>query len=84
MFTGTDNKQTVKLKNKGDDDFTVFLFDETGKQIGVLCDEIDDYEGTVSATLNKNKSYFIVVKSSGTWSVDFGSGSKVTKVKNTN
>lgn len=84
MFTGTDNKQTVKLKNKGDDDFTVFLFDETGKQIGVLCDEIDDYEGTVSATLNKNKSYFIVVKSSGTWSVDFGSGSKVTTVKNTN
>ena len=84
MFTGTDKKQTVKLKNKGEDDFTVFLFDETGKQIGVLCDEIDDYEGTVSATLNKNKSYYIVVKSSGTWSVDFGSGSKVTTVKNTN
>ena len=84
MFTGTDEKQTVKLKNTGEDDFTVFLFDETGKQIGVLCDEIDDYEGTVSATLNKNKSYFIVVKSSGKWSVDFGSGSKETTVKNTN
>lgn len=84
MFMGSDEKKVVKLKNNADGDFTVFLFDETGEQIGVLCDEIDDYEGTVNVTLNKNKSYFIVVKSNGKWSVDFGSGSKETTVKNTN
>ena len=84
MFKGTNLKKDVKLKNKGQDDFTVFLFDQNGKQIGVLCDEIDDFEGTVTATLDKNKSYFIVVKSKGDWSVDFDNDSKETKVNSTN
>ena len=84
MFQGTHNKNTVQLKNSEDGDFTVFLFDQNGKQIGVLCDELDDYEGTVDATLDKNKYYFIVVKSQGEWQVDFDNNSKETKVKNTN
>lgn len=84
MFQGTNNKNTVKLKNVEDGDFTVFLFDQNGKQIGVLCDELDDFEGTVNATLDKNKYYFIVVKSQGEWWVDFDNDSKETKVKNTN
>lgn len=84
MFKGTNLRKDVKMKNKGEGDFTVFLFDQSGKQIGVLCDEIDDYQGTVSATLDKNKYYFIVVKSEGKWSVDFDNGSKVTKVNRTN
>lgn len=84
MFQGTNNKNTVQLKNSEDGDFTVFLFDQNGKQIGVLCDELDDYEGTVDATLDKNKYYFIVVKSQGEWQVDFDNNSKETKVKNTN
>ncbi len=84
MFRGTNLKKNVKLKNSGEGDFTVFLFDQSGKQIGVLCDEIDDFEGTVSATLDMNKYYFIVVKSQGKWSVDFDNGSKETKVNRTN
>lgn len=84
MFKGTNEKKTVKLRNHEDGDFTVFLFDQSGNQIGVLCDEIDDFEGNVSVTLNKNKSYFIIVKSQGKWKVDFDNGSKVTTVKNTN
>ena len=84
MFPGTNKKNTVQLKNAENGDFTVFLFDQNGKQIGVLCDELDDFEGTVNATLDKNKYYFIVVKSQGEWSVDFDNDSKETKVKNTN
>lgn len=84
MFKGTNLKKEVKMKNEGEGDFTVFLFDQTGKQIGVLCDEIDDYDGTVTATLDKNKYYFIVVKSEGKWSVDFDNGSSKTKVNRTN
>lgn len=84
MFKGTNAKETVKLKNKGNGDFTVFLFDQSGKQVGVLCDEIDEYEGNVFATLDKNKYYFIITKSGGNWTVDFGNGSKKTTVKNTN
>lgn len=84
MFKGTNLKKSVQMKNKGVGDFTLFLFDQTGKQIGVLCDEIDDYEGSVMVTLDKNKSYFLVAKSGGKWQVDFGNNSKTTKVKNTN
>lgn len=84
MFPGTNKKNTVQLKNAENGDFTVFLFDQNGKQIGVLCDELDDFEGTVNATLDKNKYYFIVVKSQGEWWVDFDNDSKETKVKNTN
>jgi hypothetical protein len=49
-----------------------------------MCDEIDDFDGTVKATLDKNKYYFLVVKSSGKWSVDFNNGSKKSTVSSTN
>jgi uncharacterized protein YjdB len=84
MFKGTNQKDEVSLSNEANGDFTVFLFDNTGKQIAVMCDEIDKFEGTVKATLDKNKYYFIVVKSSGKWTVDFNNNSKTTKVKSTN
>jgi uncharacterized protein YjdB len=84
MFKGTNEKDDVSLKNTGNGDFTVFLFDNTGKQIAVMCDEIDDFDGTVKATLDKNKYYFLVVKSSGKWSVDFNNGSKKSTVSSTN
>ncbi|MCH5202082.1 MAG: Ig domain-containing protein [Oscillospiraceae bacterium] len=84
MFKGTNLKKSVQMQNKGTGDFTLFLFDQSGKQIGVLCDEIDDYKGSVMVTLDKNKSYFLVAKSGGKWQVDFGNDSKTTTVKSTN
>lgn len=80
MFRGTNQKDIVSMKNEADGDFTIFLFDETGKKIGTLCDEIDKYEGTCDATLDRNKFYFFVVFSQGKWSIDFGNRSAITTV----
>lgn len=82
MFRGSNEKDTVQLINEAEDgDFTAFLYDYNGRNCGVLCDQFGDYEGTCNVTLNKNKYYFIIVKSEGKWSIDFGNNSKQTTVK---
>ncbi|MBQ9673863.1 MAG: Ig domain-containing protein [Ruminococcus sp.] len=80
MFRGTNKKDIVKMKNEADGDFTIFLFDETGKKLGTLCDEIDNYDGSCDVTLDRNKYYFFVVFSQGKWTIDFGNKSSITTV----
>lgn len=70
---------TVSLDYRGDSNFIVILYDEYGKRYSSLANEIGSYSGsTVFNRGKKDVKYCIEVKSSGSWTVDFGLGDKQT------
>lgn len=83
LFKLKSGVMNVYMKNAGNSNFAIWVYDETGKKCDLLVNEIGDYEG--NAVFNKGeegKEYYLAVVSKGTWSVDFGLDEEITTVTN--
>lgn len=70
----------VRLKHKGDRIFIVQLYDEKGNSQG-LFHTIGEYDGEKIVKLEKGVRYYLAVKTTGEWSIDFGAGDEPIHVQ---
>lgn len=72
---------SVELKNSGDSNFIVHLYDEYGNRYSSLANEIGNYEGqSIFNEGEENTKYFLQVQSEGEWTVNFNLDKNVTHV----
>ena len=57
----------VSLSHKGESNFTVILYRSDGALVGLLANEIGDYEGSTGQRISSDGLYFVDVQADGAW-----------------